>query len=71
MTDECELCGRSEEDAEELKEHQGFVKCHRCIREYESGAGDTKSSDSEDRTVEPESDLDPEKGSDDWKKAVA
>lgn len=37
MSKECELCGKSKDDAEELREHQGFVKCHRCITEYEKG----------------------------------
>lgn len=66
MKDECELCGRTEDEAEELKEHQGFTKCHRCVREYESGAVKTVTSDDDDRTVEKDKEDFDE--SMDWKK---
>ena len=43
----CKVCGRTEEELEdefgthtEIKEHQGINKCSKCIREYESEAGD-------------------------------
>jgi hypothetical protein len=61
---ECKICGRTEEELEEefgreieVTEHQGMLKCGKCLSEYQRESGDQAAEQEDDSQT-------------DWKKAV-
>lgn len=57
--DVCQICGRTSEEFQEefdreveIVEHNGMLKCERCVSEFNTGAGDESTEESHEPAPE-------------------